>query len=96
MIPDGQDAAIKDVIRLDIGVLKSMAKFWPIANTALGQIRGVARGLLTSKKALSIHFWNSMNGDEILQNIIEDVSAANPLAVTGVPEYPLVANYPSY
>jgi hypothetical protein len=72
IVPDGEDGAIKQLIKLDTGALKSLAELWPIARSCLQQVRGVAHEMFTSKKAISLHFWNGVSADDILQRFIED------------------------
>jgi hypothetical protein len=65
------DAFIKENIRLNIGVLKSLAELMPIAKTVLGQVKGVAQELFQSRKALNNEYWNAVTREEILQGMIE-------------------------
>lgn len=71
MVPDGQDDDIKGLIKLDIGALKSLGELWPIANSCVGQVRGVANELFKSKKALMIHSWGTFTSDEIFAGFLE-------------------------
>ncbi|KAF2839422.1 hypothetical protein M501DRAFT_1011261 [Patellaria atrata CBS 101060] len=71
IVPDGEDGLIKEHIRLNIGVLRTLSDLWPVASTVLKQVKGVAHEMLASKKAMSINYWNSIAGDEI-QTLIED------------------------
>lgn len=75
MVPDGQDDDIKGLIKLDIGALKGLAEIWPIANSCVGQVRGVANELFKSKKALAMHSWASFTSDEIFAGIIEGIDS---------------------
>jgi hypothetical protein len=69
------DTFIKDNIRLNIGVLKTLGELWPIANTVLGQVKGVAQELFQSRKALSNAFsLTQVTRQEIFQGMIESVS----------------------
>jgi hypothetical protein len=83
LIPDGQDSDIKEILKLDIGVLKCLGELWPVATTALSQVRGVAQEMLTSQRALAIHFWNSVQGNEIMNKIMAEAEGIDPLASTG-------------
>jgi hypothetical protein len=66
------DGIIKEHIRLNIGVLKSLAANMPIAKTVLGQVRGVAQELFASRKALNNVYWGQVTREEILQGMIEE------------------------
>lgn len=69
------DTFIKDNIRLNIGVLKTLGELWPIANTVLGQVKGVAQELFRSRKALSNGFFHAqVTREEIFQGMIESVT----------------------
>lgn len=71
----GGDTFIKDNIRLNIGILKTLGDLWPIANTVLGQIKGVAQELFQSRKALSNAFSQAqVTRQEIFQGMIESVT----------------------
>ncbi|KAK7186833.1 uncharacterized protein CC84DRAFT_1176010 [Paraphaeosphaeria sporulosa] len=72
LVPDGQDDIIKQSIRLDVGTLQQYSHTWDIAHVVLGQVRGVAHTLWNSKKAMSIHLWNNIAGDEVIRNVIEE------------------------
>lgn len=69
------DTFIKDNIRLNIGVLKTLGELWPIANTVLGQVKGVAQELFKSRKALNNGFSQAqVTRQEIFQGMIESVT----------------------
>ncbi|KAF1914215.1 hypothetical protein BDU57DRAFT_519081 [Ampelomyces quisqualis] len=72
LVPDGQDDIIKQSIRLDVGTLQQYSNTWPIANIVLGQVRGVAHTLFSSKKAMSIHLWSNIDQHDIIRNVIEE------------------------
>lgn len=73
--PESGDAFIKDNIKLNIGVLTTLGELWPIANTVLGQVKGVAQELFQSRKALSNAFSQAqVTRQEIFQGIIESVT----------------------
>jgi hypothetical protein len=67
------DAFIKENIRLNIGVLKTLTDEvgWPIARTILGQVKGVAQELFQSRKALNNAYSNAVTREEILQDFID-------------------------
>jgi hypothetical protein len=78
LVPDGQDEKIKSLIRLDTGSLQTLATWWPVANTVLKQVRGVANVMFHSKKSMSIHMWSSIANDDILRVMIEEGAAEDP------------------
>ncbi|PSN71678.1 hypothetical protein BS50DRAFT_629819 [Corynespora cassiicola Philippines] len=78
LVPDGQDDVIKQSIRLDVGTLQQYSNTWAIAAVVLGQVRGVAHTLFSSKKAMSIHLWSSIAQDDVIRNVIED-GAGEPI-----------------
>ncbi|KAF2091243.1 hypothetical protein K490DRAFT_13810, partial [Saccharata proteae CBS 121410] len=73
IVPDGEDGPIKELIRLNTGVLKSLAVQWPVAKTVLGQVKGVAQEMFSSKRATSLH-WNGVAAADLLQMIEDDGS----------------------
>jgi len=74
---EGGDTFIKEQIRLNIGVLKALSEIYPIANTVLGQVKGVAQELFASRKALNNAWWAHVTREEILQGIIDDTSSGS-------------------
>ncbi|KAI9660987.1 MAG: hypothetical protein M1821_009314 [Bathelium mastoideum] len=96
MIPDGEDASIKDAIRFDIGILKALGQLWPLSKAALGQVQGVAQEMLTSKRAMNIHSWNPVTGNEILQTMVDDADSVDPFGGTESLLYPLVPEFDSH
>jgi hypothetical protein len=71
LTPDG-DTAIKDHIKLNIGVLKRQGEIWPIAKTVLGQVRGVAQEIFQSRKALTNAYLPTVTREEAFQGLIEE------------------------
>ncbi|TLD38509.1 hypothetical protein E2P81_ATG01052 [Venturia nashicola] len=72
---ESDDAFIKDNVKLNIGVLKTLGELWPIANTVLGQVKGVAQELFQSRKALSNAFSQAqVTRQEIFQGMVESVT----------------------
>jgi hypothetical protein len=67
------DAFIKENIRLNIGVLKTLGELWPIADTVLGQVKGVAKELFQSRKALNNAYSYAVTREEIFQGMIESI-----------------------
>ncbi|OCL10270.1 hypothetical protein AOQ84DRAFT_315728 [Glonium stellatum] len=78
MVPDGQDEKIKSLIRLDTGVLQTLSVLWPVANTVLRQVRGVAHVMFKSKKAMSIHLWSSIANDDVIRGLIDQGAHEDP------------------
>ncbi|KAF2430088.1 hypothetical protein EJ08DRAFT_649886 [Tothia fuscella] len=65
------DAFIKENIRLNIGVLKTLGEIWPIAGTVLKQVRGVAKELFQSRKAMNNAYWMNVTREEVLRGMLE-------------------------
>lgn len=84
LVPDGQDDTIKQSIRLGVGTLQQYSKTWPIAHVVLGQVRGVAHTLWNSKKAMNIHLWNNLAGDDVMRNVINEGSVVPVQAYAGL------------
>ncbi|KAF2808367.1 uncharacterized protein BDZ99DRAFT_419412 [Mytilinidion resinicola] len=78
LVPDGQDDKIKGLIRLDTGSLQSLSAWWPVANTVLKQVRGVASVMFNSKKSMSIHMWSSIASDDMIRIMIEEGASEDP------------------
>lgn len=78
LVPDGHDEKIKSLIRLDSGSLQSLSQWWPVADTVLKQVRGVASVMFNSKKSMNIHMWNSIAHDDIIRNLIEEGAHEDP------------------
>jgi hypothetical protein len=73
---EGGDAVVKEHIRLNIGSLRSLSPFMPIAGKVLVQVQAVARDIFMSRKALSNVFWGATTREEVLQGMIEEVGSA--------------------
>lgn len=67
------DAALKELIRLNMGALKNLAAQWPLARTVAGQVRGVAGELFRAKKEVR-RLWNEVAAEDILR-MIEDAAS---------------------
>lgn len=74
---EGFDTVIKENIRLNIGVLKALSEIYPIATTVLGQVKGVAQELFSSRRALNNAYWAHVTKEEILQGMIDDSSSGS-------------------
>jgi hypothetical protein len=70
---ENDDSYIKENIRLNIGVLKTLTEEvgWPIARTVLGQVKGVAQELFKSRRALNNAYLNAITREQILQELID-------------------------
>jgi head-tail adaptor len=79
---------LRQQIRLNIGALNKLSKVWKSANTAWGQVRGVASEIYQQKKAHQITpaFWvrftqeqmiNSINADEGIMSEFNSVAVLN-------------------
>jgi hypothetical protein len=73
---EGGDAVVKEHIRLNIGSLRSLSPYMPIAGKVLVQVQAVARDIFMSRKALSNVFWGATTREEVLQGMIEEVGSA--------------------
>jgi hypothetical protein len=84
------EAHLRQQIRLNIGALRRLSRVWRAADTAWGQVKGVAQDIYRAKKAQQISpaFWvgfsqeqmiNSINADE---GIMSEINAAAAAAVT--------------
>ncbi|KIW09045.1 hypothetical protein, variant [Verruconis gallopava] len=71
LTPD-DDSAIKEHIKLNIGVLKRQGEIWPIARTVLSQVRGVAQEIFQSRKALMNVYLPAVTREEAFQGIVEE------------------------
>jgi hypothetical protein len=74
---ESADTVIKENIRLNIGVLKALSEIYPIATTVLGQVKGVAQELFSSRRALNNVYWAHVTKEEILQGMIDDTSSGS-------------------
>ena len=71
-IQDEED--LRQQIRLNIGALQKLSEVWKAANTASGQVKGVAREIYQSKKAQQINptFWVGFTQEEMINSINTD------------------------
>jgi hypothetical protein len=65
------DTAIKEHIKLNIGVLKRQGELWPISKTILGQVRGVAQEIFQSRKALVNDYLPDVTREEAFQGLVD-------------------------
>jgi len=66
------DATVKEHIRLNIGSLKTLATFMPIAEKTLNQVQGVASEIFRSRKAIVNDYWDPTARQEMLRKMIEE------------------------
>lgn len=62
----GKEGVVNEQVKLDIGVLKTLAHVWPVANTVLGQVKTVAEEMIILKRAMSPSYWGSFGRHDIL------------------------------
>lgn len=77
MIED--EADLRQQIRLNIGALNKLSKIWKAANTAWGQVKGVAQEIYRQKKAQQITpaFWVGYTQEQMMTSIQADDSIMN-------------------
>ncbi|KAK3954220.1 hypothetical protein QBC32DRAFT_94972 [Pseudoneurospora amorphoporcata] len=77
MIED--EADLRQQIRLNIGALNKLSKVWKAANTAWGQVKGVAQEIYRQKKAQQITpaFWVGYTQEQMMTSIQADDSIMN-------------------
>ena len=71
-IDDEED--LRQQIRLNIGALNKLSKVWKAANTAWGQVKGVAQEIYREKKAhqISPAFWVGFTQEQMISSINAD------------------------
>ncbi|KAK3322408.1 hypothetical protein B0H66DRAFT_619997 [Apodospora peruviana] len=71
-IDDEED--LRQQIRLNIGALNKLSKVWKAANTAWGQVKGVAQEIYREKKAAQISpaFWVGFTQEQMISSINAD------------------------
>ncbi|GME36537.1 putative C6 zinc finger domain-containing protein [Neofusicoccum parvum] len=84
------DAALKELIRLNMGALKNLAGQWPLARTAAGQVRGVAGELFRAKKEVR-RLWNEVAAEDILR-MIEDAASESGSGSGSFPAGGMIGN----
>ncbi|CAK7273944.1 hypothetical protein SEPCBS119000_005917 [Sporothrix epigloea] len=65
---------LRQQIRLNIGALNRLSEVWKAANTASGQVKGVAQEIYRAKKAQQINpaFWVGFTQDEMIDSLNTD------------------------
>ena len=78
-IQDEED--LRQQIRLNIGALGRLSAVWKAADTASGQVRGVAQEIYRAKKAQQINpaFWVGFTQEEMISSLNTDESIINDL-----------------
>ena len=71
-IQDEED--LRQQIRLNIGALNKLSAVWKAANTASGQVKGVAQEIYRAKKAQQINpaFWVGFTQEEMISSLNAD------------------------
>ncbi|KAF1988670.1 hypothetical protein K402DRAFT_373848 [Aulographum hederae CBS 113979] len=67
---DGSDAALKEQIRLCVGVLKGVAGTWPIARAVFNQVKAVAGALYRARRRVNGFDWGEVTRREVLGSYI--------------------------
>ncbi|KAI5863296.1 hypothetical protein GGS23DRAFT_604915 [Durotheca rogersii] len=65
---------LRQQVRLNIGALNKLSNVWKAANTASGQVRGVAQEIYRAKKAQQTNpqFWVGFTQEEIISSMAAD------------------------
>jgi hypothetical protein len=73
-INDEED--LRQQIRLNIGALTKISEVWKAANTACGQVKGVAQEIYRAKRAQQINpaFWVGFTQEQMISSINADES----------------------
>jgi hypothetical protein len=72
---------IKQQVRLNIGVLRTLSQLWPIGRRTLAQVQGIAQEMFAARKTMQQQSpWGSMGEQEILQSIVSAVGDSSQLA----------------
>lgn len=104
----GADSQVKEFIKLEIGMLKTLSELWPLAKTTLGQVRSVAGEMFRSQRVAQQQpqpqVWNVQIDEGVLRDlelsmrqhngVIEYVHEAPP-AVSYAQDMPRHDSYPS-
>ncbi|KAH6624354.1 hypothetical protein B0J18DRAFT_427995 [Chaetomium sp. MPI-SDFR-AT-0129] len=86
---------LRQQVRLNIGALHKLSRVWKAADTAWGQVKGVAQDIYRQKKAQQISpaFWvgftqeqmiSSINADEGIMSEFTNVGGVGPVNAVGV------------
>lgn len=68
------DDDLRQQLKLNIGALTELSAVWRAANTASGQVRGVAQEIYRAKKASQISptYWTGYTAEEVMTSIAAD------------------------
>lgn len=89
-IPHDEDD-LRQQIRLNIGALNRLAGVWRAADTARGQVKGVAQEIYRNKKQLQMNpqFWTGFTQEEMMNSIAADDSIFQEVeSLQPVPDMP--------
>ncbi|KAK3938487.1 hypothetical protein QBC46DRAFT_389978 [Diplogelasinospora grovesii] len=77
---------LRQQIRLNIGALNKLSKVWKAANTAWGQVKGVAQEIYRSKKAQQISpaFWVGFTQEQMISSINADEAIMSEINTMGM------------
>lgn len=77
---------LRQQIRLNIGALNKLSKVWKAADTAWGQVKGVAQDIYREKKAQQISpaFWVGFTQEQMISSINADEGIMSEFAGGGV------------
>jgi hypothetical protein len=77
---------LRQQIRLNIGALNKLSKIWKAADTAWGQVKGVAQEIYREKKAQQISpaFWVGFTQEQMMNSIRADESIMGEFSSVGV------------
>ena len=72
---------LRQQIRLNIGALNKLSEVWKAANTASGQVKGVAQEIYREKKTQQITpaFWVGFTQEQMISSINADENIMNDL-----------------
>jgi hypothetical protein len=70
------DEDLRQQIRLNIGALNKLSEVWKSANTASGQVKGVAQEIYRAKKDQQVNpaYWIGLTQEEVMNSITADES----------------------
>lgn len=82
-IEDEED--LRQQIRLNIGALNKLSKVWKAADTAWGQVKGVASEIYREKKAAQISpaFWVGFSQEQMISSINADEGIMSEFNILG-------------
>ncbi|KAI1293090.1 hypothetical protein F5Y03DRAFT_14422 [Xylaria venustula] len=89
-IEDEED--LRQQIRLNIGALNKLSSVWRAAETAGGQVKGVAQEIYRSRKAQqnNPHFWKDCTQEEIMSSLSTDEGIMSDINLLPSPPEPVM------